>query len=161
MLNLVFSFEEKNADRIIEAFSLKDTVWQLSLSQKERYLSRLFEYFSADKSAAGVPKLLIKYMGRVSCIDISSLRYIEVYNRIVVLHTDKEEFSTYASLSLMEELLKDMSFLRVQRSYLISLRHISRVEGNRITLDTGKVIPIGKVYKREVSKRIVTKNCVI
>lgn len=158
MLNLVFSFDEKNADRIIEAFSLKDDIKTFRANEEEGYLHILSRYFTNLQRDLASPKLVIKNMGTVSYVEISRLRYVEVYKRIVVLHTDKEVFKTYASLKLMEKILKEMEFVRVQKSYLIAIGYIRHIKGNTIELDTGEVIPIGRKYKRELKEMIARED---
>jgi DNA-binding LytR/AlgR family response regulator len=57
------------------------------------------------------------------------------------------------SLSAMENLLSEHLFLRVHRSYMVSLPHITGYNAVSIRVDS-KAIPIGRLYKRSVMERL-------
>jgi two-component system LytT family response regulator len=47
----------------------------------------------------------------------------------------------------METSLPADSFLRVHRSYIVNLKHISSYTKGRIFLDNGEYVPLGENYK--------------
>jgi len=57
------------------------------------------------------------------------------------------------SLKSIEEKLPEDLFIRVHRSYIVSLKYINSVQRNRILID-GVRIPIGQNYKDEFIKKI-------
>ena len=58
-----------------------------------------------------------------------------------------------AHLKLMEELLPHDRFLRIHRSYIVSLQKIDAVQGNVVEIGKQE-IPIGTTYKEELVKRL-------
>ena len=56
----------------------------------------------------------------------------------------------------MENLLSDQQFLRVHRSYIISLDKISGYTSMSVKMQATE-IPIGRLYKQAVMNHLVTK----
>ena len=57
------------------------------------------------------------------------------------------------SISAMESLLAEHLFLRVHRSYLVSIDKISSYNGVAVQLNSTE-IPIGRLYKQAVVERL-------
>jgi len=86
-------------------------------------------------------------------INLNSIRYIEgLKDYIKIYLDDPKPILTLNSLKAFEEKLP-ANFIRVHRSFIVSLNHINSVQRNRIIID--KVyIPIGQNYKDDFIKRI-------
>ena len=46
-----------------------------------------------------------------------------------------------------EELFPENHFLRIHKSYLVTNNKIKQVESNKVVLNNGAVIPVGRSYK--------------
>lgn len=80
-------------------------------------------------------------------IDFASLVYVEGQSEYVTFHMkDKRRITAYYSLKKLEEELPANEFMRIHKSYIVSLSNIESVEGNMITI-CGQKIAIGKNYK--------------
>ena len=86
-------------------------------------------------------------------VNLNTIRYIEGLKDYIKIYTnDPKPILTLNSLKAFEEKLPD-NFIRVHRSFIVSLNHINSVQRNRIIID--KVyIPIGQNYKDDFIKRI-------
>ncbi|KJD33673.1 chemotaxis protein CheY [Tamlana nanhaiensis] len=86
-------------------------------------------------------------------VNINDIRYIEGLKDYIKIYTHKEKpILTLNSLKKFEEKLSN-NFIRVHKSFIVSLNHIHSVQRNRIVIDE-KWIPIGISYKTEFLKRI-------
>jgi len=80
-------------------------------------------------------------------IDYASLIYIEGQSEYVTFHMkDKRRITAYYSLKKLEEELPANEFMRIHKSYIVSLSNIESVEGNMVTI-CGQKLAIGKNYK--------------
>ena len=87
-------------------------------------------------------------------IFINEIVYIESWKDYVKLFlANGKNILAKQSISAMENLLSEHKFLRVHRSYMVSLNKISGYNGISIQLDT-KEIPIGRLYKQAVLGRL-------
>jgi DNA-binding LytR/AlgR family response regulator len=75
--------------------------------------------------------------------------YLEGLKDYVKVHTHTENFITYQTLTHFTEKLPADSFMRVHRSYIVSLRHITAFRTSMIELGIVE-IPIGGVYAKSV-----------
>ena len=66
----------------------------------------------------------------------------------------------HKSLTAITEELPQSDFIRVHRSYAISIGKITALEGNFIEI-ADKRIPIGRHYIREVKKRVLDQSLTI
>ena len=83
----------------------------------------------------------------------SEIQYIEGYGNFLKVFTDDKMILVSETMTNIEDRLPDEMFLRVHKSYIVSLRKIKQIEGNMITIGDN-TIPIGKYYKMNVEKMI-------
>ena len=86
----------------------------------------------------------------VKQIPLDSISYFEIKNRVVTVHFEGGEFDFYSSMERLENELKDRSFTRTHRSFMINLKYVDRIEKDEITLVTGERIPLGTTYAKAI-----------
>ena len=87
---------------------------------------------------------------------VNDIVYIESWkDHVKVFLSSKKYLLVKQSISSLEKMLSDHKFLRIHRSYLISMAKISGYNGLAVQLDTNE-IPIGKLYKQSVMQVIRT-----
>jgi len=87
-------------------------------------------------------------------IFVNDIVFIESWKDYVKLFlANGKSILVKQSISAMENLLSDHKFMRVHRSYMVSLNKISGYNGLSVQLDT-KEIPIGRLYKQVVMERL-------
>ncbi|MDH6304743.1 DNA-binding LytR/AlgR family response regulator [Parabacteroides sp. PF5-5] len=90
--------------------------------------------------------LIIKSGYKVYRINYEELIYIEGQREYVTFHTTKQRITTLFSLKELEERLPSDQFIRIHKSYIISLKHIDMIERNILQI-AGKKLPVGGSYK--------------
>ncbi|MBN9298780.1 MAG: response regulator transcription factor [Filimonas sp.] len=101
--------------------------------------------------------IFVKTDSRIVKILLSEIRYIEGLKDYIAIHTLSEKIITLESLKVIEEGLPKPRFLRVHKSYIVSLEHIDSIERSRIFI-RDVVIPIGDTYKDQFFGAIEGKN---
>lgn len=101
------------------------------------------------------PVLSIRCEGRTERIRISEIVCLES-NKDYTCFTleDGRRLMTIGTLSGFEQQLPDSTFARVQRSYIVGLRHVQSFNSQSVTLSTGLSIPVGKTYKDSFAEAI-------
>jgi len=93
--------------------------------------------------------IFIKSNGKFFKINFSEIIYIEAMKDYIKINTENNKLVTLQTMSEMEKILPPKQFIRVHKSYIVSLSHIKIINGN--TIETGgAVIPIGINYKEKV-----------
>lgn len=145
-------FVTVSREHAVDAFSLNAAHYLLKpLTQTdvsasmERCLSRINTNF---------PKCLeIKTsLGKIP-IPFNSIVYIEVFNKICVIHTEKSTFQTYTSLDTIYKSLDSNIFLRVQRSFIVNMRFIKTFVTDHIVLLDGKSISLSRHMRAKLKKQ--------
>ncbi|TDQ09278.1 LytR/AlgR family response regulator transcription factor [Pedobacter metabolipauper] len=115
---------------------------------------------SAPFSAAAHPIqdfIFVKTEHKIQKIQLDDILYIEGLKDYISIFTKAERIITLQNMKKMEETLPQGQFIRVHKSYIISLDKIESIERSRISIH-GKVIPIGDTYRDEFFKHIDNKN---
>lgn len=85
---------------------------------------------------------------------INEIAYIESWKDYIKLFlTNGKNFLVKQSISAMENLLSEHRFIRVHRSYMVSVEKISGYNGLSVQVQTTE-IPIGRLYKQAVMERL-------
>ena len=86
-------------------------------------------------------------------IKLKDILFIEAYGNYVKLHLVDKMIVSHQTLISFSQSLPDNQFIRVHKSYIVSIDKIALIEGNRIHIQNHK-IPIGKMYKLNINKLI-------
>lgn len=98
-------------------------------------------------------KIFIKEDKKYYQIKLKDILFIEAYGNYVKIHMIDKMIISHQTLTSFTHNLPENQFLRVHKSFIISIDKIELIEGNRIKIQTHK-IPIGKMYKLNVNKLI-------
>jgi DNA-binding LytR/AlgR family response regulator len=86
-------------------------------------------------------------------ISFDEIQYIEGCGNFIKIITDKKEVMHLEKMKNIENLLPNDRFIRVHKSYIVSISKIEEIEGNRI-INRNKIIPVGKHYRINLEKII-------
>ena len=79
-------------------------------------------------------------------IFLDDIFYIESFREYINIHTKAEIFIVKMPISRMEEALDKKQFIRIHKSYIVSISKIEMKSASEIQVD-GKKLPIGRTYK--------------
>lgn len=119
-----------------KAFQLSDAREAIETIAEEKK-NESFVYFRADRK-----------MVKVVLDDIFYIESMKDYVKVVTAATT---IITKQSISSVEAMLPEKEFVRVHRSYIVSLRRIRTFTSELIEIDKTE-IPIGKLYRNGVLK---------
>lgn len=87
-------------------------------------------------------------------VALNSLRYIETFNRNLLLHTEQENIICYKNMKEMETELHGKGFARCHTSYIVNLFYVKGVKKLDIELITGEIIPISQPKRKEFMEQL-------
>lgn len=87
-------------------------------------------------------------------VDLHTLKYLETYNRNVLLHTDKGGIISYKKMRELEAELEEAHFLRCHSSYLVNLSFVKRVGKLELELMNGEKLPISQPKRKFVMEKL-------
>jgi two-component system LytT family response regulator len=86
-------------------------------------------------------------------IPVEDIVFIEAQKEYIKIQTENSSYVTKYALTKMEEDLDTSMFMRVHRSFIVSIQKITAFSGHDIELN-GRSIPIGGNYRDEVSEKL-------
>lgn len=90
-------------------------------------------------------------------VDFKDILWIEGLKDYIIIQTKDQKIITLLSMNKMMEKLPDSKFLRVHRSFIMSLQKIDSIEKSRIRIGS-KELPIGEVYRDQFLKWVEENN---
>lgn len=86
--------------------------------------------------------------GKLLRINLAEIDFIESMKNYVAIHRGGQKTLVYTSMKELEEHLPKKQFIRVHKSYIIPIGHISGIEGNMVRLkNVPTPVLIGDNYK--------------
>lgn len=88
---------------------------------------------------------------------VKEILYIEALKNYVAIHLTGNQIITNNTLKNIEDLLPKSEFIKTHKSFIISLRHITKTDSLSVYIND-KNIPIGDTYKKELFEMIQNKK---
>lgn len=95
--------------------------------------------------------LIIRADRKLYKINYEDLVYIEGQKAYVTFHTKKKNITALASLRDLEEQLPTSHFIRIHKSYIVSIHEMESLEGSMVEIG-GTRLSVGKSYRASVEK---------
>jgi len=83
-------------------------------------------------------------------INYDDLIYVEGQKAYVTFHTRMKKITALISLKELEESLPPEKFIRIHKSFIVSISHIETLEGNLIGI-SGQKLSVGSSYREKVN----------
>jgi len=99
----------------------------------------------------------IKCGSKFEKIHFSDILYVEGMQNYITIYTRKGKYVTLLYLKHLEENLDSSCFIRVHKSYIVSIDKIEAIEGNEIFIQSYR-IPISRNYREQVIQRVVSNK---
>lgn len=126
------AFEAHAIDYLLKPFSKErfDKALQKWLSQKHQPEPAQKSLLQSEELRQPEEKnrIVVREAGNIRIIPINEVQYIEAYDDYVKIHTGKEMFLKKKTMSFYEQNLDASQFVRVHRSYILQLSHLTRIE---------------------------------
>lgn len=125
------------------------------ISQKlETSIGQMLAHIRMSKS-----NLKIQVDGELIDLRVQDILYIESMGHTLIFHVISNEngaertYNCYATLAQMEVDLAARGFLRVQKSYLVNMAHIKKMNCNGVFLDNGSELRVGSKTYSDCKKK--------
>jgi DNA-binding LytR/AlgR family response regulator len=159
-------FTTAHANFAAEAFefeALDYLMKPISPERIEKAIKRLEEYIELRESAEEIAQteeeyVYVKVDGEFQKIFYKDIPYVEAFADYVKIWVSPEKrVVTLQTMRNMESGLPSEKFIRVHRSYIVSIDKITAIQNTSVIISGSIEIPIGKNYKDSVSQ-LLHKN---
>lgn len=141
-------------DYLLKPFGMGDILRAADKVKRQYTLLHTANLSPTDEDDA----MFLKSEYKVVRILIHDVIYIEGMSEYLRIHLDGQKpVVALLSMKKMEERLPSNDFMRIHKSYIISLHHIAEINRARIVLDNGADIPIGDSFREKLNAYINRK----
>jgi DNA-binding LytR/AlgR family response regulator len=129
-----------------------------AINKAKDYHQLLARSSAYDQSVSStVDYTFVKCGHKFERVYFSDILYIEALQNYVTLFTLKGKYITQLPLKNVEMNLKDQPFIRVHKSYIVSIAKIEAIENNEIIIQSFR-IPISRHYRDQVMDVVVNSK---
>lgn len=131
-----FSFDRflKSINKVIQQLELEKKVQQLDQSTQQSHL-----FIRADRKLYQVP--------------FKEIIMLQAYGDYVKVILEDKQILPKETLQRLATQLPEEQFMRIHRSYVVSLSKIEYLEGNQIRI-LGQLLPVGKPYREALLNKM-------
>ena len=145
----------------IEGFELQAVDYLLKPISFERLLKSVNTYFDIHYKANDItiskednnPFMFVRSDRKMIKIDFNAIYYIESYSDYIKIHLSNETVVTRETISAIEAKLPVNQFLRIHRSFIVSIPKIDSFTNEYISINNND-LTISRSYKKEVLKQL-------
>lgn len=149
----------------VQAFELDVTDYLVKPIRFDRFLRAVMKGMPDQESLAATqpvidhseivsnPFLYFRSERKMVKVFLNDILYVESLKDYVKIYTIKGMIITKYAMAALEAMLPANNFLRVHRSFLISINRIDSFTGDDIEIQS-KLIPLGKLYRQHALKML-------
>ncbi len=130
-------------ERFLKAVNKAKAYYDLSQIKKELVNEEEFIFIKCDK--------------KIEKVFFDDILYIESLHNYVAVYTTSVKFITYLTLKNLEDTLPKSKFIKVQKSFIVSIDKVSSIDEGDVIIDKRR-ISISRANKDEIIKTILGNN---
>jgi DNA-binding LytR/AlgR family response regulator len=153
-------FTTAYAEYAIEGYTLDVVDYLLKPISFERFLKsvqKAFEIHSLKHQTAQIKNpdyFFVKSDSKFEKVRYDEVMYVEALQNYVIIHTAAKKLITYLTMTGLESQLPKEQFLKVHKSFIVSVPQIKAIDGNELLIGEAR-IPISRNLKDDVVNQII------
>lgn len=136
----------------VQSYEIQAIDYLLKPIEFDRFLQATNRiYANVSKRIEGQSSIFVKEGYDWVRVQLNEVQYIQSDTNFMFIHEREQKVMTRMTMAEMMTLLPSNRFIRVHKSYIVSIDRIKKIERHQITLDK-VVIPIGKSYQVNIEQ---------
>lgn len=140
-------YELNILDYLLKPISF-ERFFKAALKAQNYFNIKANEYIPSSESF-----FFIKSNQKIEKIYMDDILYIEALSNHIIIYTKQKKYIAYMSFKGIESQLPKNSFLKIHKSFIVSVNAIQTIDNDEVILEN-KTLPISKSYKNAVTERI-------
>lgn len=146
------------AGYLVKPFTEQAVYVALELALDKPVVEKTVPAASAPPRPAASPRLdgiFVRDRRQLTKVKFAELLWLQADGKYTVLHTEAGRFAVSQTLKRVQEQLPDAAFIRVHKSYIVSLDAIVAIDGPNAMLRGGHAVPVGREYHARLMERLL------
>lgn len=159
-----FIFTTAYPQHALEGFELNAVDYLLKPFSFERFLKAVNKakmHVEPMKQNSRIEKepdhFFIKADSKLVKIKYDDILFVEALQNYVSIYTNEKKYISYLTFKSVEESLPAEQFLKIHKSFIVSISKIESIEGNEIKIGQHS-LPISRAAKDDVMQKILHKK---
>lgn len=111
---------------------------------------------AAEKLSVEPPSVVISCEGETVKLYEADILYVESFLHYIVIHTKDNEYKIKENISVFENKVSDV-FYRIHRSYLVSLKYITRISRTSVNIGNTE-LPLSRGKYDNINRAFIEHN---
>lgn len=146
-------FTTAHREFALEGFDLNVVDYLLKPISFDRFLLAIQKINQPNSLVINNGFMFVRADRKMVKIDFDKILFVESLSDYVKIITLKESIITRETISSLEEKLDSKNFLRIHRSYIVSLSKINSYTNEYVEIHN-KALPISRTYKESVLQKL-------
>lgn len=130
----------------------------ISFDRFTKATQKAYEFFSLRKSSPSEQGyFFIRCDYKLERVNFSDVQWVESMQNYCILHVGGRKMISHITLTQLAEKLPTDRFMRVHKSFIVSLEKVTGVEGANLLLGQQR-IPMSRTLKNEITQRVLGNN---
>jgi DNA-binding LytR/AlgR family response regulator len=150
-------YELGGIDFLLKPISFKR--FEQAINKIREFLALKTQHINIEGIPAGEDMDFIFVKSGVQRIKLhfNEVTHIQGLKDYAIIYTQSEKILLKGSIKAMLDIFPQKRFVRVHKSFIVSIHQIKRLESNRIVLN-GHQIPIGRNFKDDLEKALTAQS---
>jgi len=143
----------------VESYTLNAIDYLLKPITFERFLAAVNKAVAAVAGRSGMtgnsedPTIFIKSGPQTHQVKVKDILYLEKDGNYITAHLKDRNILIRENMGDVFDLVPAADFIRVHKSYIVAIKHISMIEVHQLTINNEK-IPVGSTYRESLRARL-------
>lgn len=146
------SYEHHVVDYLLKPITF-ERFWVAIEKAQERFNGPAVQTPAPIQPLPATQFIFVKTDYRLVKVALDDIFYLEGARDYVIIHTPAEQLLTLQSMKSLEDQLPAHQFMRVHKSYVISLGKISFIERSRVCINN-QLIPVSDTHKDRLLEKL-------
>mgnify|MGYP001627816976 CR=1 FL=1 len=111
----------------------------------------------SEEGQKSVSRFFVKGEKEYHQVSTDDILFVEAKGNYAVMFMEEGEILVHEKISGLEEILPESEFLRVHRSFIVSIKKITSMKGDLLIIGDHEV-PIGQTYSKAIREIILNKK---
>jgi len=141
-------FELSVTDYLLKPFSFPRFV-----QATEKVVTKTSHPWSLATPAEKDDFLMVKSDKKLTKLFFNEIIYVEAYGNYIFIYREQDRIMSKQTLTQFEGQVPESKFVRIHKSFIVSLKSIKYLEGNEVSTGSKK-LPVGKVYRDSLMRKL-------
>ncbi|MDX1908125.1 MAG: LytTR family DNA-binding domain-containing protein [Bacteroidia bacterium] len=149
----VDSYELSAVDYLLKPFLFERFLKAVNKAQAQLIAQGRLEDTGIPETGGQKDYMFVKSDTRYFRVNYSDILFIEGMRDYIAVHTPRQRILTLMSMTDMLKKLPAGDFMRVHKSYIAGIKHVTLIQNNRILIGE-REIPISNTYREDIQRFI-------